>query len=43
MTESASGLWPAVSSSLELIGRTPMLEVTRLDTDFLVKARFLWR
>src|ERR1019366_60813 len=32
MTESASGLWPAVSSSLELIGRTPMLEVTRLDT-----------
>ncbi len=32
MTESPNGLWPAVSSSLDLIGRTPMLEVRRLDT-----------
>src|SRR5579871_276731 len=32
MANLAAGLWPAVRSSLELIGRTPMLEVTRLDT-----------
>jgi cystathionine beta-synthase len=32
MANLTTGLSPAVRSSLELIGRTPMLEVTRLDT-----------
>ncbi|HVN01477.1 MAG TPA: cystathionine beta-synthase [Caulobacteraceae bacterium] len=32
MNLSPPGPWPPVKSSLELIGRTPMLEVTRLDT-----------
>ncbi|HEY2708034.1 MAG TPA: cystathionine beta-synthase [Caulobacteraceae bacterium] len=32
MTSSAPELWPPVRSSLGLIGRTPMIEVTRLDT-----------